>query len=172
MGKLADVESVTPNFIGQTDAPANKISDYMAQEKLYCLKKRPIPYQLRLSTQLLQIQAAQKQSAVKFCFNAILIAEVTDKDKDKINIDRSSNSFKFDDSKIIKSNRLVTILVFIGGVQARLSADVIDYEISLLLSKDSLKKANAMVDFKNDNMIFFQKTVESFTLIHVNMLSC
>lgn len=44
MGKLADVESVTPNFIGQTDAPANKISDYMAQEKLYCLKKRPIPY--------------------------------------------------------------------------------------------------------------------------------
>ena len=172
MGKLADVESVTPNFIGQTDAPANKISDYMAQEKLYRLKKRPIPYQLRLSTQLLQIQAAQKQSAVKFCFNAILIAEVTDKDKDKINIDRSSNSFKFDDSKIIKSNRLVTILVFIGGVQARLSADVIDYEISLLLSKDSLKKANAMVDFKNDNMIFFQKTVESFTLIHVNMLSC
>ena len=172
MGKLADVESVTPNFIGQTDAPANKISDYMAQEKLYRLKKRPIPYQLRLSTQLLQIQAAQKQSAVKFCFNAILIAEVTDKDKDKINIDRSSNSFKFDDSKIIKSNRLVTILVFIGGVQARLSADVIDYEISLLLSKASLKKANAMVDFKNDNMIFFQKTVESFTLIHVNMLSC
>ena len=109
---------------------------------------------------------------MKFCFNAILIAEVTDKDKDKINIDRSSNSFKFDDSKIIKSNRLVTILVFIGGVQARLSADVIDYEISLLLSKASLKKANAMVDFKNDNMIFFQKTVESFTLIHVNMLSC
>ena len=108
---------------------------------------------------------------MKFCFNAILIAEVTDKDKDKINIDRSSNSFKFD-SKIIKSNRLVTIPVFIGGVQARLSADVIDYEISLLLSKDSLKKANAMVDFKNDNMIFFQKTVESFTLIHVTMLSC
>ena len=109
---------------------------------------------------------------MKFCFNTILIAEVTDKDKDKINIDRSSNSFKFDDSKIIKSNRLVTIPVFLGGVQTRLSADVIDYEISLLLSKDSLKKANAMVDFKNDNMIFFQKTVESFTLIHVTMLSC
>ena len=172
MGKLADVESVTPNSIGQTDAPANKISDYMAQEKLCCLEKRPIPYQLRLSTQLLQIQAAQKQFAVKFCFNTILIAEVTDKDKDKINIDRSSNSFKFDDSKIIKSNRIVTIPVFLGGVQTRLSADVIDYEISLLLSKDSLKKANAMVDFKNDNMIFFQKTVESFTLIHVTMLSC
>ena len=47
----------------------------------------------------------------------------------------------------------MTIPVFNGGIQAKLSADVIDYEISLLPSKDSLKKVNAMNDFKNDKMI-------------------
>ena len=44
MGKSVDVESVTQNIIGQTDAPTNTISDYMTQEKLYSLKKRLIPY--------------------------------------------------------------------------------------------------------------------------------
>ena len=44
----------------------------------------------------------------------------------------------------------MTIPVFIGGIQAKLTSDVIDYEIHLLLSKDSMKKANAMINFKND----------------------
>ena len=38
----------------------------------------------------------------------------------------------------------------------KLTADAIDYEIPLLLSEDSMKKINAMTDFKNDKMIMFQ----------------
>ena len=87
------------------------------------------------------------------------IDSLSDCDKDKINIDRSKNSFKFGKSKIIRSNKLVPIPVFIGGILAKLTADIIDYEIPLLLSKDSMKKASAMIDFKNDTMIMLQKTV-------------
>ena len=38
----------------------------------------------------------------------------------------------------------------------KFTADAIDYEITLLLSEDSMKKVNAMTDFKNDKMIMFQ----------------
>ena len=56
-------------------------------------------------------------------------------DKDKINICKSSNSFKF------------------GKI--KLTPDATDYEIPLLLSKDSMEKVHAMTDFKNDKMIMF-----------------
>ena len=62
---------------------------------------------------------------------------LSDNDKDKIKIDRPNNSFKFGNSKIIRSNRLVTIPMFIGGIQAKLTTDIIDYE--------------------NDKIIMFQK---------------
>ena len=38
----------------------------------------------------------------------------------------------------------------------KFTADTIDYEITLLLSEGSMKKVNAMTDFKNDKMIMFQ----------------
>ena len=80
---------------------------------------------------------------------------LSNSEKGKKNIDKFNNSFKFCSSIIIRSNRLVTIPVFIGDIQAKLTADVIDYEIPLLLSKDPMKMANAMTDFKNDKMIMF-----------------
>ena len=39
MRKSVNVEFVTQNVLGQTDALTKTISDYMAQEKLYSLKK-------------------------------------------------------------------------------------------------------------------------------------
>ena len=80
---------------------------------------------------------------------------LSNSEKGKKNIDKFNNSFKFCSSIIIRSNRLVTIPVFIGDIQAKLTADVIDYEIPLLLSKDPMKMANAMADFKNDKIIMF-----------------
>ena len=89
------------------------------------------------------------------------VDSLSDSDKDKVNIDRSSNSFKFGNSKMIRSNRLiVTIPVFAGCIQAKLTANVTDYEIPLLLSKDSMRRTNAMIDFTNDKIIIFQKTVD------------
>lgn len=80
-------------------------------------------------------------------------------DKEKNNIYRSNNSFEFDNSKIIRSDRLVTIPVFIF-IQAKLTIDVIDFEIPLLPRKDSMEMASAIIGFKNDKMIMFPKTVD------------
>ena len=64
------------------------------------------------------------------------IDSLGDTDKDKINIFKCNNSFTFDNSIIIRPNRLVTIPVFIRVIQAKLTAGVIAFEIPLLLSKD------------------------------------
>ena len=61
------------------------------------------------------------------------------------------------------------IPVFIGGIQAKLATDVTDYDISLLLKKDSTKKVNEIADFKNDKMIIFHKIVD---IIHTDLGHC
>ena len=97
------------------------------------------------------------------------IGSLSDSDKDKINIDRSKIYFKFDNSKIVRSNRPVMIPVFNGGMQNKLTIDIIDYDISLLLSKDSMRKVNEMINFKNDEIIMFHKTVD---IIHTDSGHC
>ena len=94
------------------------------------------------------------------CGKSLAPISVSHGDKEKNNIYRSNNSFEFDNSKIIRSDRLVTIPVFIDRIQAKLTIDVIDYEIPLLPSKDSMEMAIAIIGFKNDKMIMFPKTVD------------
>ena len=54
---------------------------------------------------------------------------------------------------VIQSNKLAKTVIYIAGVQATLSRDVTDYKIPLLLSKESIKKANSMLDFPSDKLI-------------------
>ena len=93
------------------------------------------------------------------CGKSLAPISVSHGDKEKNNIYRSNNSFEFDNSKIIRSDRLVTIPVFIF-IQAKLTIDVIDFEIPLLPRKDSMEMASAIIGFKNDKMIMFPKTVD------------
>ena len=74
-----------------------------------------------------------KQSVVKVGSNTILTASVS----------------------VIKI-KLIFVNLVIPLNLVKLTADAIDYEIPLLLSEDSMKKINAMTDFKNDKMIMFQ----------------
>ena len=77
---------------------------------------------------------------------------------------QSDNSFKFGDSKIIKSLKKVKIPVIIAGVKATITTDVVEYEIPLLLSKEAMKKAQTQIDFKEDKVnIFGQKVKIYFT---------
>ena len=52
---------------------------------------------------------------------------ITNNNKKNIN-----NSFKFGNSKIKRLNRLVTIPVFNGGILAKLTTNVIDYETTFI----------------------------------------
>ena len=65
----------------------------------------------------------------------------------------STKSFKFGPSKTYESINQVNIPVNFGGIQAYILTDAVDCEIPLLLSKDSLKKANSYLDFVNDVLV-------------------
>ena len=106
----------------------------MIQEKLYSLKK---PDSLLAET--FNIAIIDSGCTETVCGEVVLqycIDSLGDTDKDKINICKCNNSFTFDNSIIIRPNRLVTIPVFIRVIQAKLTAGVIAFEIPLLLSKD------------------------------------
>ena len=71
----------------------------------------------------------------------------------------SLNSFKFGDNKAIKSSKLVKIPVIIANINATITTDVVEYDIPLLLSKEAMKKANTKIDFQDDKISIFGKTV-------------
>ena len=68
--------------------------------------------------------------------------------------------FKFGDNKMIKSNRCVKIPVKIAEIPVILSTDVIDYDIPLLLSKETMKKANTQIDFCEDKVHIFGRKID------------
>ena len=72
--------------------------------------------------------------------------------KEKPNVTQSDSNeiFKFGNGRSIKSNRKVEIPVIIEGIPVLLTTDVISFDIPLLLSKESMKRANTVIDFKND----------------------
>ena len=75
----------------------------------------------------------------------------------------SSNAiFKFGNGRSIKSNRKVEIPVIIEDIPVLLTTDVISFEIPLLLSKESMKRANTVIDFKNEYVELFGKKINLF----------
>ena len=81
-----------------------------------------------------------------------------DTDKSKVNSRASQNIFKFGDGNRVSSTKLVKIPAKIGNLNIMINTDVIEKDIPLLLSKESLKKARAELNFKEDTaMILGQK---------------
>ena len=54
----------------------------------------------------------------------------------------------------------VVIPAVIGGKKCKISTDVVDLELPLLLSKASLKKANAVINLNDDEAVMFGQTVK------------
>ena len=65
---------------------------------------------------------------------------------------------------MITSSKKVKIPIWIGNEKVTLNTEVIDYNIPLLLSKESMKKAQVKINFHNDSVSFFGKDMKiSFT---------
>ena len=78
--------------------------------------------------------------------------------------EKTSSKFKFGDNKLIKSNRRVKIPAVIANRHVIVTTEVIDYDIPLLLSNQSMKKASTKIDFKLDTLTMYGKSVKlSFT---------
>ena len=67
----------------------------------------------------------------------------------------STNIFRFGDGQQIQSMRQVCIPVKIGSMDVMLETDIIDRDIPLLLSRESMKKAGMTLYFEHDTAVIF-----------------
>ena len=80
------------------------------------------------------------------------IESLNDKEKELIKSYNSENIFKFGDGRKVKSLQKVIIPAKIGTENVLIETDVVNEEIPLLLSKETMKKADTEIDFKNDSV--------------------
>ena len=83
-----------------------------------------------------------------------------EKEQKEIQCVKSDTEFKFGDGKSVSSARCVSIPCRIAEKSVTVETDVVKSEIPLLLSKNSMKKANTKIDFTNDKVNIFGKEVD------------
>ena len=93
------------------------------------------------------------------------LESLCENDRSKVVFGPSESTFKFSDGKTVKSTGIVTIPAIIGCVSLKIIADVVDEFIPLLLSKGSLKRARADLNFANDSIEILGQRL---TLIETN----
>ena len=72
----------------------------------------------------------------------------------------SNRSFRFGDGQIVKSFKQVVLPAKIRSAKCSIKTEVVKANIPLLLSKESLKKADTVLDLKNDTAEMFGKPVK------------
>ena len=85
-----------------------------------------------------------------------------EEDKAKVMYSPSKRFFRFGDSRLYESQGSVRIPANIEGKKFFINADIVNAEIPLLLSKDAMKKANVIINLKNDEVKMFGKKVKVF----------
>ena len=73
--------------------------------------------------------------------------------------EKSNSKFRFGNPTVYNSIHKVTIPATIGSKNVLISADVIDLDIPLLISKDAMKKSNTVINFRQDNVQMFGETI-------------
>ena len=72
----------------------------------------------------------------------------------------SSAKFRFGDGEQVKSLHSVRIPIKIGDTVCYIHCEVVEKNIPLLLSKASLKRANASVDLGKDQIVMFGQPIK------------
>ena len=78
--------------------------------------------------------------------------------KEKI-IKEGVRTFKFSDGNKLNSLYKVTLPCVIADIKVSIITDVVDTDIPLLQSKDSMKRARTCVNFENDSVTMFKKKI-------------
>ena len=81
------------------------------------------------------------------------------KGRKKLKITPSSKVFKFGDGEKKPSLKSVRLPVTIAGMKRTVRVEVVDAEIPLLFSLDTMKKAKMVIDFHTDEAIVFGRCV-------------
>ena len=76
-----------------------------------------------------------------------------------VEIKKSHMPFKFGDGRIINSYQTVTFPAKVGNRLCNIKTEVVECKIPLLLSKESLAKAEAVIDIGKDHVMMFGQKV-------------
>lgn len=74
-------------------------------------------------------------------------------DRRSVHKDYDKCNFRFGDGEIHTSTEMVTIPVQFGSQGVKLRTHVVNCDVPLLLSRDSLKRADAEIEFKTDTIV-------------------
>ena len=85
------------------------------------------------------------------------------KDRSSILTKSSTNRFRFGDGVFYTSECHVTIPIYIGQMRYELGVDVVSCNIPLLLSRETLKRAQAQIDIANATIKILGVTVPMIT---------
>ena len=85
-------------------------------------------------------------------------------DDQKLQVKRkpSDRIFRFRDGQQVHFEQQVTIPATTGGTKCTIETDVVESKLPLLLSKNSLKKAQTVLDMNSDTAKMFGQPVELF----------
>ena len=72
----------------------------------------------------------------------------------------SNRPFRFGDGQVVKSFKQVVLPAKIGSTKCSIKTEVVKANIPLLLSKESLKRADTVLDLKNDTAEMFGEPVK------------
>ena len=75
-------------------------------------------------------------------------------DKARVKETSSSVPYKFGGSEVINSNLRVVIPIYVGSQQGNLETEVVDSDLPLLISKDTMKKSGMVLNFDRDTATF------------------
>ena len=90
------------------------------------------------------------------------INNLSKSDTEKLQILKLNTSFKFADGHKVRSFKKVKIPASIGGIKYYIDAEIVKEKIPLLLSKQSLKNAEAVIDIANDKIKAFGRDVDLY----------
>ena len=88
------------------------------------------------------------------------VSTLSDEDRGLVGVSRSNALYRFGDSEVVYSYQNAKVPAYIGGQRGFLEAEVVDTEIPLFISKDSIKRIRMILDFTNDTATINGKQIK------------
>ena len=81
------------------------------------------------------------------------ISCLVEDDRKRVEFEPSLQTFKFGDGTEVKSKRTMTIPCWMGGIRGSITTEVVDCNIPLLFSKNSMIKADMVIYCKKNQVV-------------------
>ena len=93
----------------------------------------------------------------------VYVDTLSAKDRSSISTESSSHKFRFGNGMMYKSEKYIVVPIYIDGNRYELGVEVISCTIPLLLSRETLERAEARIDIADGSIEFLGNTVPMIT---------